>query len=328
MVCCRTRMGARLGLALLTIVVLATARTDAATRIIGDWEAGNREGWVDWNSGSPTEVVGAPTFAFNSIGATHGTGAIQYNSPGGYTQWLAIKLQLDVNDVLSNGIADYRADFLANTKLGIDVTLVASEQTEGNDFANMGLFLNSNTYGFERIGDPNNDNGPESITPNFTGHNGATKGWNPSLLVGTQTSTWVYDIGFLHDGNTENGEVVTGNYVELIFEAYSNNSFVIHFDNVRFFTPQTLTADFNNSNAVDAADLGVWKTGFGLTGQTNHNNGDANGDGTVDGADNLAWQQQLGSTAAAPAFGAVPEPAAAALAIVAALVAATVRRKP
>jgi hypothetical protein len=37
--------------------------------------------------------------------------------------------------------------------------------------------------------------------------------------------------------------------------------------------------------------------------------GDADGNGAVDGADYLAWQQQFGTTPAAPSAGAVPEPA-------------------
>ena len=196
--------------------------------VFGDWESGAREGWIDWNGGSPTATVDLPKYAFNSIGATHGSGSIQYNSPGGYTQWLAIKLQLDANDPLANGVMDYRPGFLASTKMAFDLTIVASEQTAGNDFANLGVFLNSNTWGFNRIGDPNNGNAPESVT-NFTGYNGGNA-FNPSLVVGTATSTWTYDIGFLHDGNTDNGEIVTGDYIEFIFEEFSR----YHKANFRF----------------------------------------------------------------------------------------------
>jgi len=39
-----------------------------------------------------------------------------------------------------------------------------------------------------------------------------------------------------------------------------------------------------------------------------HGQGDADGNGAVDGADFLAWQQQFGTTLATPAAGAIPEP--------------------
>ncbi len=49
-------------------------------------------------------------------------------------------------------------------------------------------------------------------------------------------------------------------------------------------------ADFNNDNAVNGADLELWKSSFG-----NGTAGDANGDGLTDGADLLVWQRQLGN---------------------------------
>jgi len=66
------------------------------------------------------------------------------------------------------------------------------------------------------------------------------------------------------------------------------------------------TADFNNDNQVDRADLDVWQASFGASAGA-----DADADGDSDGADFLAWQQQLGSgiPPLLPATQAVPEPA-------------------
>jgi hypothetical protein len=77
-------------------------------------------------------------------------------------------------------------------------------------------------------------------------------------------------------------------------------------------------ADFDGNSFVDGGDLLIWQRNLGLTGQTTVTNGDANHDGTVDVDDLLVWRNQFGTNPAAPAAGAnVPEPAAAALAVVA-----------
>jgi hypothetical protein len=69
------------------------------------------------------------------------------------------------------------------------------------------------------------------------------------------------------------------------------------------------TADFDNSGAVNSVDLTTWKTGFGTATGATHMQGDADRSLSVDGADFLLWQRQLGPGAVAPA----PEPSAAAL---------------
>lgn len=68
-------------------------------------------------------------------------------------------------------------------------------------------------------------------------------------------------------------------------------------------------ADFNNDGRVDGDDLDEWKLAFGQG-----PGADANDDGRTDGNDFLVWQRQFGSgVPAAPAVGAVPEPASCAL---------------
>ena len=68
-------------------------------------------------------------------------------------------------------------------------------------------------------------------------------------------------------------------------------------------------ADFNNDGTVDGADFLAWQRGFALTGQTNNMNGDANADGLVNAADLTVWQSQFGAAALfSPANATVPEP--------------------
>jgi hypothetical protein len=87
-----------------------------------------------------------------------------------------------------------------------------------------------------------------------------------------------------------------------------------------------LEADFDEDGSVDGDDLAAWESGFG-TG-TAKDDGDADSDGDVDGNDFLVWQRQLGTTPpATAAVGAVPEPAALALAAVCFVGLAGLRRK-
>ena len=86
-------------------------------------------------------------------------------------------------------------------------------------------------------------------------------------------------------------------------------------------TPSENAADFNGDGGVNAADLALWKSGFGRPASPT-NLGDADGDQDIDGADFLNWQRQLGGAGAITT--AIPEPASIALAAMA--VAALFRR--
>ena len=83
-------------------------------------------------------------------------------------------------------------------------------------------------------------------------------------------------------------------------------------NNLRFVVTGTEIAnpaDFNLDGAVNTLDLPVWKAGFGNPAPSGIANGDANGDGLVDGKDFLIWQRAAtAASAATPATGAVPEP--------------------
>ena len=74
----------------------------------------------------------------------------------------------------------------------------------------------------------------------------------------------------------------------------------------------SLAADFDGDRDVDDGDLERWKTGFGSAGGAMRDQGDANGDGVVDGSDFLIWQRSLTGAAGADV---VPEPGGLALAL-------------
>ena len=81
-----------------------------------------------------------------------------------------------------------------------------------------------------------------------------------------------------------------------------------HYDHlpvvVDFRLPSIAGSDFNFSRTVDAADRSIWEAGYGIG--TLHSEGDANGDGHVDGLDFLRWQQE--HTGGVASLAAVPEP--------------------
>jgi hypothetical protein len=81
-------------------------------------------------------------------------------------------------------------------------------------------------------------------------------------------------------------------------------------------TTPSLAADFNHDNTVNGLDLAIWKGAFG-----SGSAGDADGDSDSDGNDFLVWQRQFGLsvTPSVAAATGVPEPTAAALAVLGAL---------
>lgn len=85
--------------------------------------------------------------------------------------------------------------------------------------------------------------------------------------------------------------------------------------------------DLTGNGVTNAADLSVWRAGFGLATGATPAGGDADGDGGVDGRDFLLWQRGLGSAAGLGASGAVPEPGAWAVAWEGMLIAFFARRR-
>ena len=86
--------------------------------------------------------------------------------------------------------------------------------------------------------------------------------------------------------------------------------------------PIATGADFDGDQLVDGRDFLIWQKGFGLIGQTDNSNGDANSDTVVDGLDQVAWGQQFGGApplSAGVAAGAIPEPTTATLSLLATL---------
>lgn len=101
------------------------------------------------------------------------------------------------------------------------------------------------------------------------------------------------------------GLTVGTDFLRIGLSTNTSGGGIYQIDNFRLLSvAPTLSADFNDDTKVDAADLAIWKGGFGANAT-----GDADGDGDSDGADYLVWQREFGSGVTAnAAVGAVPEP--------------------
>jgi len=83
-------------------------------------------------------------------------------------------------------------------------------------------------------------------------------------------------------------------------------------------------ADFDGDGSVDGADFLIWQQGFGIESGAATDQGDANGSGSINLFDLAVWQQHFGSS---PSVAVVPEPSAMMLILLAGLVASATRRK-
>lgn len=106
--------------------------------------------------------------------------------------------------------------------------------------------------------------------------------------------------------------------------ASQNRLGTAYFDN--FIVRDGIPGDFDADGDIDAGDFTKWKTGFGTT---TGDVADSDGDHDSDGADFLTWQRERGGNliAATPVAASVPEPAAAALAVLAAVAGSAISRE-
>ncbi|MBA3483022.1 MAG: hypothetical protein H0T51_14535 [Pirellulales bacterium] len=114
----------------------------------------------------------------------------------------------------------------------------------------------------------------------------------------------------------------TGSGATFIFDEFFTGTGVIN-----LVLPPADDADFDGDGDVDGADFLTWQQGLGLTGAAATNAaGNANGDSVIDGADLTVWRNSFGQPAIA-AVGAVPEPGAVLLALLAAPLGLLARRR-
>lgn len=213
-----TLLGSSVLAALFTLALVPSGRADV---IIGDWENGSTDGWIDWSSQA---AISAPTYTFdNTIGVTHGSSSIHVSATG-FAQTLSIKLQ-------NTG---HKADFLANKQFSIDFTVPPNSDPSGYSEV-YDLAINAEGYGFQGQG--------PTPKKQFGFPNG-----------NAQTATLTWDYSALVDGNPGNGEIASSaNWIELILATNGDHG-NFYFDNARLTSPHA-PGDFNGNGSLDATDI-------------------------------------------------------------------------
>ena len=148
----------------------------------------------------------------------------------------------------------------------------------------------------------------------FPAGDGTGNGWEEG---GNPSDTFVIESNLL--GPTSSlapGEMVAlgelfavGNTEDLEFLFYDPSQPAPTVGKIEYLTTTPLEADFDEDGDVDATDLSIWQSGYGVTGSAQKSDGDADFDGDVDGLDFLIWQRQVGSDISlSPNAATVPEP--------------------
>jgi hypothetical protein len=289
---------------------------------------------VGQDESNPWQAFGGSPAAFQveSGFAASGTQAVQGNGGGlndGAFVWPdlhytsasneKVRIQVDIARTLSANVADsspvyavdiYDFDFNRTTRFGLQ-----------NQSGVIRAFVSVPIDGAGQI-DPN---GP-GIRPEFVGPPVAENTFvhfDFLMNYAAKTVTLSMDGTVVAAGLPfRTGSSTTLDSAELQVGTFNNQS-ADHgwFDNYVVSTVPAIPGDFDNNDVVDAADLAKWQADFGAG-----NGSDADDDGDTDGNDFLIWQRQLGVTAAG--VHAVPEPATACAAFVAALVVVAWRRRP
>jgi hypothetical protein len=150
-----------------------------------------------------------------------------------------------------------------------------------------------------------------SLNPSWTGI--PQTGWlaggasNPqSLIEANLTSSTVFAGSSVQSLGVGYNTLVDVPNLKFTYTTVLGTSIV---GNVVYTDAPTLNADFNENGLVNGADLPNWRTGYGTSPGATHMQGDADGDGDVDGRDFLIWQRQFGSAIPLVSnIAAVPEP--------------------
>jgi len=205
---------------LFSALLLSFACTGYADVVIGDWENGSYDAWIDWGGGT-IESIGAPKYTFSETGATLGTSALKVSPGSGWQQNLSIKLA----DI---GMLDA---FKTGTAFAIDVTYNSEDWDPNTTYAGIyTLSLNAEGYGWNDVGGTKGVelNGvvfSDTLNPDSPGNIPLT---DPGVPGTTVTGTWTWDYSGILDSIPD-----APTYVEFIIATNSDAAGAYYFDNAR-----------------------------------------------------------------------------------------------
>lgn len=192
-------------------VLVALSMPAYAVTVIGDWEQSS-DGWSDWIEYGNGKLVSDPLnmpskYSYSTIGATSGHYSLHVAQSG----WCQ-NLSLDF------GPAGHIADFMANTKFSVDVTVPADQFGTGGWCEIYALSINAQGYGWH------------DQMPVPTYH------WDYWAGVGQRTATITWDYSAAKAQMPANPY-----YLQFVFATCSDgkhNDF--YFDNARLFGATTV----------------------------------------------------------------------------------------
>jgi Dockerin type I domain len=265
-------------------------KSHAALTVVGNWESGSADGWIDWgNQLSITDPGQNPgEYSFSSTtGVTIGSSSVHVFASGN-NQDLSVKLQ---NIPLAgSSTGDARGAFFTNRAVAVDITYPAQNQPSG--YQQLGEFdLNTQHFGYS------SPLGAYPVPGTFVGYGNGMGGALP-----TPDHTFTLSYNYAAQLNINGGPIITSGattdgWVEFIIDTNGDSTHPdYYFDNFRLYTP----GDMNNDGHVNAADIRAMQ--LALTNPSSYQStyfngnanyvpsdlatlGDVNGDGVFNNAD-------------------------------------------
>ena len=260
--------------------------TGYADMVIGDWENGSYDGWIDWGAGQVTiESIGEPKYSFSPIGATLGDSALKVSPGSGWQQNLSISLA----DI------DAMEAFLENKAFSIDVTYNSAGWDPTTTYAQVyQVSFNNNGFGWHDVGGSAAPDGAagvvfiDTLNPDAPG---AIPLVNPGIEGTTLTGTWTWDYSAVID------QFESPTYIQIVIATNSNAPGAYYFDNARLVGSGNLIA-LNPSPADGATDVRrdptlIWERGTDINTHNIYlgtNYSDVN-DATADSHPNVTFTQ-------------------------------------
>jgi hypothetical protein len=254
----------------------------------------------------------------NGDGIQTGVAIAEFHFENGGTR----PIQIDRNLTINNGLD---ADSIGIRSARLDLKLDAAPSTLAGVPQNLGLFdVDFGGIGLNGVingtGDLDNDANftNDRVFSNIGNTAAYREGDTVSAIFGSTKYNWTIS----YTGNITWTDPTTSAVDQITGATTGKDVVLIGLSTETVALPDS--ADFNGDLKVDGLDFLAWQRGLG--GNT-FAQGDANHNGVVDNTDLTIWKAKYGLPVAVAAAGAVPEPASATIACLAALSLAAFRRR-